>query len=53
MKNTVHITLNRVVVGGSGRFSDIVGATRVQNLGENRTGFCNLRVTFILRKANP
>jgi hypothetical protein len=48
----VNFTLNRAVLGGSGRFRDIVGESRVQNLGENRTGFCNLRVTFILRKAN-
>jgi hypothetical protein len=47
----VHFTLRRPVVGGTGNFRDMVGETRVENIGENSTGGCNLRVTFILRKA--
>ena len=46
-----HFTLNRPMVGGTGGFRYFVGETRVENIGENQTGGCNLRVTFILRKA--
>ncbi len=34
-----------------GAFRYFVGETRVENIGENQTGGCNLRVTFVLRKA--
>lgn len=40
----------RVVVGGTGRFAGIVGEALERNIGENAGGFCNLRVTFKLRK---
>jgi hypothetical protein len=46
-----HFTVRRPVVGGTGKFRYVVGETREVNLGENSTGGCNLRVTFILRKA--
>jgi len=46
-----HFTLNRPMVGGTGAFRYFVGETRVENIGENQTGGCNLRMTFILRKA--
>jgi len=46
-----HFTLNRPMVGGTGAFRYFVGETRVENIGENQTGGCNLRVTFVLRKA--
>jgi len=40
----------RVVLGGTGRFLDIVGETKEENLGENRYGFCNFRVTFHVKR---
>jgi hypothetical protein len=38
------------VLGGTGQFRDIVGEIREENLGENNTGFCNLRVTFLVKR---
>lgn len=46
-----HFTLNRAMVGGTGEFRYFVGDTRVENIGENQTGGCNLRVKFLLRNA--
>jgi hypothetical protein len=46
-------TLFRPVLGGTGNFRYVVGETKEINIGENRTGACNLRVTFTLRKAKP
>lgn len=43
-------TLFRAVLGGTGNFRYVVGETKEVNIGENRTGACNLRVTFTLRK---
>ena len=40
----------RVVLGGTGRFRYSVGEVYEENLGLNRDKFCNLRVTFKLRK---
>jgi hypothetical protein len=40
----------RVVLGGTGQFRDIVGEMKEENLGENSTGFCNLRVTFFVKR---
>jgi hypothetical protein len=45
-----HFSLSRVVLGGTGGFGEVVGEAIEQNIGENATGFCNLRVTFRLRK---
>jgi hypothetical protein len=41
----------RVVLGGTGRFSAVVGEIFEENIGENHDGFCNSRVTFKIRKA--
>jgi hypothetical protein len=41
----------RVVLGGTGRFSGVVGEILEENIGENHDGFCNSRVTFKIRKA--
>lgn len=41
----------RVVLGGTGSFLKIVGEVNEQNIGENKLGFCNLRVTFKVRRA--
>lgn len=45
-----HFTINRVVSGGTGRFRDVVGEVREENIGEDTDGFCNLRMTFRIRK---
>jgi hypothetical protein len=43
----------RVVVGGTGRFRNVVGEVYEQNIGESKaSGFCNSRVTFRIRKAS-
>jgi hypothetical protein len=44
-------TVQRPVLGGTGRFRYMVGETRELNIGENSSGGCNLRITFLLRKA--
>jgi hypothetical protein len=41
---------HRVIVGGTGRFRDSVGEVYEENLGLNKDGFCNLRVTFRFKK---
>jgi hypothetical protein len=42
---------HRVVIGGTGRFRDVVGEAFIQNIGEGTNGFCNSRVTFKLKRA--
>lgn len=44
-------TASRVVLGGTGRFRNVVGEIIEQNLGSNKTGFCNLRLPFRVKKA--
>jgi hypothetical protein len=41
----------RVVTGGTGRFSGVVGTVLLENIGEDDDLFCNLRMTFKIRKA--
>jgi hypothetical protein len=49
---SAHFSAHRVVLGGTRSFSDSVGELREQNIGEHSTnGYCNLRVTFKVRKA--
>jgi len=45
-------SVRRVVLGGTGRFRFMVGEVHEENLGLNKDGFCNLRVTFRLRKTS-
>jgi hypothetical protein len=47
------VSARRAVLGGTGQFKDAVGELREENLGFNRTGACNLRMTFKLKKAGP
>jgi hypothetical protein len=48
-----HFAANRVVLGGTGSFRNVVGEAYVENIGENKkTLFCNLRVTFRVRQAS-
>lgn len=42
---------NRVVLGGTGRFRNVIGEAIEENIGENHDGFCNSRVRFKLRTA--
>ena len=41
-----YFSATRVVLGGTGSFRDIVGEVHEENIGENKHGFCNFRVTF-------
>ena len=45
-----NFSARRVVLGGTGQFRDIVGEIKEENIGENSTGFCNLRVTFLVKR---
>ena len=45
-----NFSARRVVLGGTGQFRDIVGEIKEENIGENNTGFCNLRVTFLVKR---
>jgi hypothetical protein len=47
-----YFSARRVVLGGTRSFRDIVGEVREDNIGEHSTNsYCNLRVTFKIRKA--
>jgi hypothetical protein len=41
-----YFSATRVVLGGTGSFRDVVGEVHEENIGENKYGFCNFRVTF-------
>jgi hypothetical protein len=43
--------VHRAVLGGTGRFRDVVGEVLEQNIGEDMDGVCNLRMRFHIRKA--
>jgi hypothetical protein len=42
----VFFSAPRAVLGGTGSFRDVVGEVHEENIGENKHGFCNFRVTF-------
>ncbi len=44
-----YFSARRVLLGGTGRFRGVVGEVHEENIGENKLGFCDLRVTFKLR----
>jgi hypothetical protein len=46
-----YFSVHRVVLGGTGRFRDVVGEVLDENIGEGTDGFCNTRLTFKIRKA--
>jgi hypothetical protein len=46
-----YFSVYRVVLGGTGRFRDVVGELLDENIGEDTDGFCNTRLTFKIRKA--
>jgi hypothetical protein len=45
-----HRSARRAIIGGTGQFAGVVGEADEQNIGENKQGFCNSRVTFRFRK---
>ena len=45
-----NFSARRVVLGGTGQFRDVVDEIKEENIGENNTGFCNLRVTFLVKR---
>ena len=47
-----YFSARRVVLGGTGRYREVVGEVHEENIGENVHGFCNFRVTFKIRKAS-
>jgi hypothetical protein len=42
----------RIVLGGTGTYRDVIGEVHEENIGENSTGGCNLRVTFKIRRVD-
>ena len=46
-----YFSARRVLVGGSAGFRKMVEEVHEQNIGENKLGFCNLRVTFVVLNA--
>jgi hypothetical protein len=50
MYPNAYFSARRVVLCGTGSFRDIVGEIHEENIGENKFGFCNFRVTFKIRK---
>ena len=44
-----YFSAQRVVLGGTGSFGAVVGEVHEENIGENKDGFCNFRVTFKIR----
>jgi hypothetical protein len=46
-----NFSARRVVLGGTGQFRDIVGEIKEENIGENASGFCNLRITFLVKRS--
>jgi hypothetical protein len=47
---SAHFSARRVVLGGTGQFREIVSEIKEENIGENASGFCNLRVTFLVKR---
>ena len=45
-----NFTIERVVLGGTGRFREAAGTAYETNFGEDKDGFCNLRLKFKIRK---
>jgi hypothetical protein len=47
-----YLSTKRVVLGGTGIFRNVIGEAHIENIGENKEGFCNFRVTFRLRQVD-
>jgi hypothetical protein len=50
--NVMGATVQRAVLGGTGRFRGATGEVHELELGTNATGFCNLRITFHLKRVD-
>lgn len=48
--NAAGVSVQRVVLGGTGRFRGATGEIHEDDLGTNATGFCNFRATFHLKR---
>jgi hypothetical protein len=46
----LYATVLRAVLGGTGHFEGVTGEIVEENIGMNSTGFCNLRITFHLKR---
>lgn len=46
----LYATVLRAVLGGTGHFEGVTGEITEENIGMNSTGFCNLRITFHLKR---
>jgi hypothetical protein len=44
-------TVLRAVLGGTAHFEGVTGEIVEKNIGLNKTGFCNLRITFKLKRS--
>jgi hypothetical protein len=47
----LYATVLRAVLGGTGHFESVTGEIIEKNIGLNSTGFCNLRITFKLKRS--
>lgn len=47
--NVMGATVDRSLLGGTGRFRGATGEVHEIELGTNATGFCNIRITFHLK----
>lgn len=47
-----HRFARRAIIGGTGRFAGVAGEADEENIGENRQGLCNSRVTFRFRNSH-
>jgi hypothetical protein len=46
----LYATVQRAILGGTGGFNAVSGQMTEVNIGMNKTGFCNLRITFRIKK---
>jgi hypothetical protein len=47
----LYATVLRAVLGGTAHFEGVTGEIKEKNLGLNKTGVCNLRITFKLKRS--
>jgi len=50
--NVIGATVDRSLLGGTGRFRGATGEVHEIELGTNASGFCNLRITFHLKSSD-
>jgi hypothetical protein len=47
----LYATVQRAILGGTGSFDAVSGQIKEVNIGMNSTGFCNLRITFKIKRS--